>query len=282
MIFAVLASNWDLSLGYAGIYNFAHGAFFALGAYAAAISSIRGVSPWIGILLGGAVAVFASIIVCFPVLRVRGIYVCLVTFAFSQLCLHVVRSQVKYTGGAIGLTDIPSLTIGSYALVQNGKLGYYYLALALMVMSTLYLTRLVSSDFGLSIVALRDFEDYAISRGIPRARQRFLTFIASSLFTGFAGSIFALYSGVVVIELFSFGYLTTLLSMVILGGVSTIFGPMIGAFVLSLLSEFLETLGSWQYLIIAVATVIVLIYYPGGIYNAVKKGLGRFFVMSKG
>jgi branched-chain amino acid transport system permease protein len=149
-----------------------------------------------------------------------------------------------------------------------------------MVMSTIYLTRLVRSDFGLSIVALRDFENYAISRGIPRARQRFLTFITSSLFTGFAGAIFALYSGVVVIELFSFGYLTTLLSMVILGGVSTIYGPMIGAFILSLLSEFLETLGSWQYLIIAVATVMVLIYYPGGIYTAVKKGLGRFFGMS--
>jgi branched-chain amino acid transport system permease protein len=270
MLYATMASNWDLSLGYAGIYNFAHTAFFAIGAYGAAITSLQGFSPWLGFLISGIVAVFVSAIVSLPILRVKGIYVCLVTFAFSQLCLHIVRSQVELTGGAVGLTSIPTLTIGGFSLLDHGNIGFYYLAFALLSVSTFYLYRLVSSDFDLSIVALRDFEEYAISRGVPLARQRFLTFVASSFFTGLAGGLFSLYSRVSVVELFSFTYLTTLLSMMILGGVGTIFGPIIGAFILSLVSEFLKFLGSWQYVIIAAAVVMVLMYYPQGIYGGIK------------
>jgi branched-chain amino acid transport system permease protein len=276
MVYAILASNWDLSLGYAGIYNFAHGAFFAIGAYGAAITARQGFSPWLGFLGGGIAAVIVSAIVCLRVLRVKGIYVCLVTFAFSQLCLHIVRSQVSLTGGAVGLTNIPTLTIGGFSLLDHGNLGFYYLSFALLAASTVYLYKLVKSDFGLSIVALRDFEDYAISRGVPLARQRFLTFIASAFFTGLAGGIFSLYSRVAVVELFSFTYLTTLLSMVILGGIATIFGPIIGAFALTIVSEFLKFLGSWQYIIIAVAVVLILMYYPDGIFGGINSVAKRF------
>jgi len=277
MLYAILASNWDLSLGYGGIYNFAHGAFFAIGAYGAAIIARQGISSWIGFLGGGISAVIVSAIVCLPVLRVKGVYVCLVTFAFSQLCLHIVRSQVSITGGAVGLTNIPTLTIGGFSLLDHGNLGFYYLSFVLLAASTFYLYRLVRSDFGLSIIALRDFEDYAISRGVPLARQRFLTFIASSFFTGLAGSIFSLYSRVAVVELFSFTYITMLLSMVILGGAATIFGPIIGAFILSLVSEFLKILGSWQYIIIAIAVVLILMYYPDGIFGGIKTIVNRMF-----
>lgn len=275
MIFAILASNWDLSLGYGGIYNFAHGAFFALGAYSAGICATRGISPWLGFLSGGLIAVVAAAIICFPVMRVRGIYVALVTFAFSQLCLHITRSQVSLTGGGVGLTNIPPLSIGDFNLGAHNKLGYYYFALLLMAASTYYLIKLVKSDFGLSIIALRDFELYAIGRGVPLARQRFLTFIASSIFTGLAGSLFSLYAGVAVIELFSFSYMTTLLSMVIIGGASTIFGPMIGAFLLSFISEYLKALGSWQYIIVAVIIVAVLKFYPKGIYGGIIKIMNK-------
>lgn len=272
MFYAIIASNWDLSMGYAGIFNFAHAAFFALGAYTAGIlTKSFGVNPWLTIPISGLVAVVASLIVCLPVLRVKGIYVCLVTFAFSQLCLHIVRSQREWTGGNMGLSLIPPLQIGGFSLADHGNLGYHYLALAVLVGSTVYLTTLVRSNFGKSIIALRDYEDYAISRGVPLARQRLLTFAASAIFTGAIGAIYSLYLGVVSLELFGFSYLTILLSMILLGGIATIYGPIIGAFVLAFVSEFMMDLGPSRYLIIAIAIVLVLRFYPSGIFGAFKQ-----------
>ncbi|MBW2618302.1 MAG: branched-chain amino acid ABC transporter permease [Deltaproteobacteria bacterium] len=275
MLYAIIASNWDLSLGYGGIFNFAHAAFFALGAYTAGILAKNfGVDPWLAIPAAGGVAVLASIIVCLPVLRVKGIYVCLVTFAFSQLCLQVVRSQREITGGAHGLTSVPPISIGSYSFVSDGKLAYYYLVLILLIASTVYLIKVVKSDFGLGVVALRDFEDYAISRGVPLARHRMLTLMASAIFTGMTGAIYTLYTGVAALELFGFGYTTTLLSMVLLGGMASIYGPIMGAFIVGFMLEFLMELGAWRFLVLAALTILVLVYYPGGIFGGLK-GLYR-------
>lgn len=272
MLYAVLASNWDLSLGYAGVFNWAHITFFALGAYAAGILSVHfGVSAWLCILFGAIVAALASITICMPVLRVKGIYVCLVTFAFGQLCLHVIMSMSEYTGGSQGLVLIPPITIGNYSFLQDDKIAYYYLALALFIISAVYLRLLVKSKFGLSIIALRDNEDYAISRGVPLGRQRLLTFIASSIMTGATGAVYAFYLGVVSPELFGFGYTATLLSMVLLGGTSTVYGPILGAFVLTFVSEFMVSLGPWRYLIIATIIVVVLLFFPDGALSAFKR-----------
>ena len=279
MMYAVVASSWDLSLGYGGIFNFAHIAFFALGAYTGGILTKQfGISAWLAIPAGGVVAVAASLIACLPVLRVRGIYVCLVTFAFGQLCLHIVRSQGSLTGGSVGLTLIPPIRIGGFSFAEYGKLPYYYFSLLLLIGSTIFLTQLTKSYFGLSIVALRDYEDYAISRGVPLARQRLLTFAHSALFTGLVGAVYSLYLGVVAIELFGFGYTTLLLSMVLLGGVASIYGPIIGAFILAFVSEFLLDLGPIRYVIIASAIVLTLRFYPSGIFGALQKLGGRWAI----
>lgn len=272
MLYAVLASNWDLTLGYAGVFNWAHIAFFALGAYAAGIlSKSFGVSPWLGILAGAFVALVASAIVCLPVLRVKGIYVCLVTFAFGQICLHATVSMSQYTGGTQGLTLIPPITIGGYSFLQDGKIGYYYLSLLLFVVSTVYLRWLVRSTFGLSIVALRDYENYAISRGVPLARQRLLTFLASAVLTGATGGVYAFYLGVVSPDLFGFGYTATLLSMILLGGLGTIYGSLLGAAVLTFVSEFMVSLGPWRFLIISAIIVLIMLFYPQGVLSALQR-----------
>ncbi|MGD0612306.1 MAG: branched-chain amino acid ABC transporter permease [Anaerolineales bacterium] len=279
LLYAVLACNWDLTLGYAGVFNWAHIAFFALGAYAAGIlAKSFGVSPWLCILAGAAVAVVASVLVCLPVLRVKGLYVALVTFAFGELCLHIVVSFSQYTGGSQGLVLIPPITIGSYSFMQNQDLGYYYLAVALFLASTVFLALVIRSHFGLSIMALRDYEDYAISRGVPLARQRLLTFMLSAIFTGATGAVYGFYLGVVSPELFGFGYTATLISMVLLGGISTLYGSVLGAFVLTFVSEFLVSLGPWRYVIVSSIIVGVLLFYPEGVYPGLQKLFRRLRV----
>ena len=273
MVYAVVASNWDLSLGYAGVFNFAHLAFFALGAYGAAvITKTYDLSPWLGIPAGALLAVTASVLVCLPVLRLKGIYIVLITFAFGQLCLHLVLGLSDVTGGSRGLVLIPPLTLGDFTFSQNGRLGYYYLTVALFAASTFYLRRLVASNFGLSLVALKDNEDYAVSRGISLARQRLLTFATSAVFTGAVGGLYAQYLRVVSPDLFGFGFLSLALSMLLLGGISTIYGPIIAAFLLTFLSEAMVDLGPWSYVIIATLIILVLRFFPDGLLSGLERG----------
>lgn len=271
MMYAIVASNWDLSLGYAGIFNFAHIALFAIGAYTAGVlSKSFGVSPWLCIPAGALVAVAGAVIVALPVLRVKGIYVCLVTFAFGQLCLHLILVLSDYTGGSNGLVMIPSIRLGAFSFAEHNKIAYFYLVLFLMLGSTLFLRRLVTSYFGLSIVALRDFEELAVSRGVGVASRRLLTLAASAVFTGATGAVYAFYLSAVSAELFGFGYLATILSMILLGGTSTVYGPIFGAFVLTFISEFMVSFGPWRFIIIATMIILVIWLYPDGIFSAVK------------
>lgn len=271
-IYGIVASNWDLSVGYGGVFNFGHLAFFAIGSYASAIlSKTVGITPWVTIPMAGLFAVAAALIVSLPVLRLKGIYVVLVTFAFSMLCFQLVLSQEEITGGSLGMPLLPPLKIGDYNFARDGKFGYYYVGLFLLVASTVYLHRLVRSRFGISIVALRDNEDYAISRGISLARQRLLTLALSALFTGIAGGFYSTYVRVASPEIFGFGLLSLALSMLLVGGTNSIYGPIVGAVVITLVSEAMVELGPWRFLIIAALIILVMLFYPGGIMEALRR-----------
>lgn len=272
LLYAVLASNWDLCLGYAGVFNWAHLAVFALGAYTAGVLSTKyGVSPWLCILAAAAVAMIAHALIAVPCLRVKGVYVALVTFAFAQVCYQLVLSMDDLTGGSRGMTFIPSIKIGGYSFMKDGGIGYYYLALGMFVVSTVFLYLVVRSNFGLSIRALRDYEDYAVSRGVPLARQRLLTFVLSGAFAGATGAVYTFYLSVASPELFSFSYIASLLSMVLIGGIGTLWGPIIGAFAMTFLSQAMNSLGPWNIMIVSALTVLVLLVYPAGIIGAVRQ-----------
>jgi branched-chain amino acid transport system permease protein len=276
LLYAILASNWDLTLGYAGIFNFAHIAIFALGAYTTGILAVQfGISPWIGLIVSMPVAVVAAAIAYVPTIRLRGIYVALVTFVFAQLILRLILGLSKYTGGGDGLVGIPNLSVGDYVFAQDNKMAYYYLVLALFLASTFFLRRVVGSRVGLGIVALRDFENLAASRGISTFRQRLLAFMLSAIFTGLAGGVFGLYIGVVSPELFSFSYVSLLLSMILLGGIGTVYGPIVGAVIMTFLSEPMAQLGYWRFVIIGVVIVLVLRFLPGGILSIFTASVSR-------
>ena len=272
VIYAVVASNWNFSLGYGGIFNFGHLAFFGLGAYVSAIlSKTLGITPWATIVLAGLAAVVAAIVVSIPVLRLKGIYVVLVTLAFGQLCQQLIMSQQWLTGGSQGFPLVPQLAIGGYSFASDDKFGYYFVALLLLVISTLYLERLVRSNFGTSVMALRDNEDYAISRGVSLARQRLLTLVASALFTGMAGWFISTYTRVASPEIFNFGPLALSLSMMLLGGTGSIYGPIVGAFLITIISEAMVDLGPVRFLIISAMIILVLLFYPGGVIVALRR-----------
>jgi len=271
-IFAVVAASWDLSLGYGGLMNFAHVALFAVGIYTYAIlAKTLGVNPWLAVLAAGPVAVAVALIVALPVLRLDGIYVILVTIAFSQLVYQIIISQSWVTGGTSGMVTLPPLSIAGYRLNSDGRIGYYYVALALLISACTFLHLTVRSKWGRAIVALRDAKYAAIARGVPEARTRALTLAASGLFTGFAGGLYGSYVRVASPDIFGLGTLTMVLSILLVGGVGSIWGPVAGAFVIILLSEAMADFGAWRNIAIAGLIIAVMVFYPGGIWGVIQE-----------
>jgi branched-chain amino acid transport system permease protein len=267
ILYAVVASNWDLTLGYAGIFNFAHVAFFGIGSYVSAISTLKfGVPVWWDLVLAVVVVVALGGVVSALALRLRGIYVALVTFAVTQLCVALINSQKDITGGPIGLLGVPDLQIGQFAFGSDPR-TYFYAAEFLLIASTIALRSMVNSNFGLSLIALRDFESYAVSRGVPARRQRVLAMIASSIPTSLAGCLYAHYLIVASPDVFSFSLTTLLLSMVLVGGAGTIYGPIVAAIALTVGTEELNALGNVRYMLVAVLIVLTLKFLPGGLWS---------------
>ena len=270
ILYAVVASNWDLTLGYAGIFNFAHVAFFGIGSYVAAISTLQfGVPVWWDLGLAAVVVIAVSGVVSSLALRLRGIYVALVTFAVTQLCVALFNSQKDITGGPVGLIGVPDLQLGGFAFGSDPR-AYFYAAEFLLLASTIVLRWLVSSNFGLSLVALRDNESYAVSRGIPARRQRVLAMMISSIPTSLAGCIYAHYLIVASPDVFSFSLTTLLLTMVLVGGAGTIYGPIVAAIVLTVGTEKLSALGNLRYMIVAALIVLTLRFLPGGLWSLLR------------
>jgi branched-chain amino acid transport system permease protein len=267
ILYAVVASNWDLTLGYAGIFNFAHVAFFGIGSYVAAISTLKfGIPVWWDLVLAVVVVMALGGVVSALALRLRGIYVALVTFAVTQLCVALINSQKDITGGPIGLLGVPDLQIGQFAFGSDPR-TYFYAAEFLLIASTIALRSMVNSNFGLSLIALRDFESYAVSRGVPARRQRVLAMIASSIPTSLAGCLYAHYLIVASPDVFSFSLTTLLLSMVLVGGAGTIYGPIVAAIALTVGTEELNALGNVRYMLVAVLIVLTLKFLPGGLWS---------------
>jgi branched-chain amino acid transport system permease protein len=207
------------------------------------------------------------------VLRLKGIYVILVTFAFGQLCLQIVLNQRELTGGNFGLVSIPPLEFGSFSFRDYQNAGYYYLALVILIVTVGAVTWFEKSRFGWRVIALRDNEPYALSRGVPLARTRLATFAFSALFPGAIGAVYAQYVRSASPDMFGFSFLTLALSMLLLGGTGTVWGPVAGAFVFTILSELMTPLGPGRYLVTAVLIVLTLRFFPRGL-----AGVPGFFV----
>lgn len=274
-VYAIVAASWDLTLGYAGIFNFAHVAFFGIGIYATGLTAkLLGVDPWIAMLIGGAAASAAAAIVALPIVRLQGVYVVLVTFAFSQLVLQLVINQSQYTGGTQGMVSVPTLWLPGYNFLRDYKFGYYYVAYGLLVATTVCLRLLARSNFGLSIKALRDSEYYGVSRGIPIARQRLKALVASAFFAGMAGGFYVIYLRVASPEIFDFSTSSLVLSMVLVGGTSSIYGPIVAAVVLTFISEGLANIDNFaegRFMVVAAAMVVVLLFFPKGFASVLPR-----------
>lgn len=272
LLYAMLAASWNLTLGFGGIFNFAHVGFFGLGGYAMAISTVKwGWSGWAGVAFGIAVGAAAGLLAYLPVVRMRGIYIALITFVFTQLCFYLLLATPAVTGGSNGLPGVRPLTIGSFNLGDHSGLGFLWLTGLCTAGLLILLHVIVNSRFGHSLIALRDNESFAVSRGMNRIRQQLISFMVSGGMAGLAGALYVSYFHVADTTLFSFGFVTLGLSMIFLGGTGHIWGPVVGAIVVTFVDRQLTDLGAWQTVIIGAGTVAVLIFLPRGIAGLLEQ-----------
>ena len=276
LLYAVVASSWDLTLGYAGVFNFAQVATFGVGAYATGILALAGVPPIISMILAVAVGIAYNGLVAIPVLRLRGVYVALLTFAAAQLAASVTAGWSSVTGGSTGLVLIPDLVVGQFNFAYS-SVAYIYLSGGLLLITIASLRWLVRSPFGLSLVAGRDAEDYASSRGVPLGRQRVVALAIGAGYASAAGAVFAMYLASVSPTIFGFGTATLVLSMVLVGGAGSIYGPAIAAIALTFLQNTRQVagLGPVTFMVIAVLILLILRFLPGGLWDISRRWSSR-------
>ena len=267
-LYAVLAMSWDILAGYAGQVSFGHAAFFGLGAYTSAFLYLHYIAnPWLTMLLGGAAAVLLSLVIGGTCMRLRGVYLALLTMAVALVLGDMAVILSPITGGENGL---PLTTV--FASTMNA----YYSSLVFMLESLVTLIGISKSRMGLMFKAIREDEDAAKSLGIDTFRYKLAAFVVSAFFAGVAGAFYGHFIQIVVPSYFSLNVSFYAILMPVMGGIGTIMGAVLGAYILQLLEESVR--GSAQYALLLEALIFVLIlrFAPSGLLHIVRHGFVRF------
>jgi branched-chain amino acid transport system permease protein len=265
-VWGIVTQCWNLIMGVSGIYSFGQLALYAVGGWTTGTLALHfGWNPLISIWLAPIAAAIASLIVGLPTLRLRGVYVVLLTLAFHELLRnYVVNGPTIISGGGYGLRDVPKLGFerfgGGWELLL-----YYYFGLTLFGIATYAIWRILHSPIGMAFRALRDSEEYAVSRGVDRFRFKLFLFAFSAFFTGLAGGFMTHYQGVASPSLLSFGVMINLLAMIVLGGWGTFWGPIVGTAILTILPEVLRSAEAYRNLTLGIALALIAVLAPRGL-----------------
>jgi len=260
-LFAIFAASWDLLAGYTGQVNFGHALFFGAGAYGSALASLKlGVSPWLTVWLGAAIAALFGYLSGYLCLRLRGSYLSLATLAFPLIGLGLLFAFPDFSGGELGVSGVQRMIVGPVA--------NYYIACVSMLVVVFGLWLLADSRFGIVLHAIRDDEVAARASGINTPRYKLAVFALSAAAAGFAGALFAHYLRVAGPSTLEVALSFQVVIWGIFGGVATIYGPVVAVFILYPLTEYLgsfKQFGELRLLIFAVIVLLVLLFMPRGL-----------------
>jgi len=260
-IFAIFAASWDLLAGYTGQVNFGHALFFGAGAYTSGLLSLKlGLSPWLTVWAGAAVALLFGFLVGYLCLRLRGSYLSLATLAFPLIALGLLFAFPDFSGGELGISGLRRLMLTPSA-------NYYVAAISMLVI-VFGLWLLADSKFGIVLHAIRDDEVAARASGINTLQYKMIVFAVAAAAAGFAGALFAHYLRVAGPSTLEVALSFQVVIWGIFGGVATIYGPVAAVFLLYPLTEWLGSIpgvGELRLLIFAVIVLLVLLFMPRGL-----------------
>ncbi len=261
---ALFASSVNLLLGYGGLLSFGHAAYFGGAAYITAHTvKTMGLDPVSGILVGTFVACLLGLVVGWLAIRRHGIYFAMVTLAFAQM-VYFFSEQARFTGGEDGIQAVPR---GSFlGLIDlSSNLAIYYFVLGVFVLGTLLVYRTIHSPFGDVLTGIRDNEKRMRSLGYDVSRYKLLAFVISAALAGLAGSTKSIAFQLASLTDVHWAMSGEAILMTIVGGVGTIFGPLVGAFVIAAIEHYLSGTGSWLAVIQGLIFVVCVLAFRRGI-----------------
>ncbi len=275
-IWTVLAQGQNLVQGFSGYVSIAAGGFMAIGAYASALLSVKGGWPvWTSMALAPFVAAALALVVGYPSLRVKGHYFAIVTLAYNLVIVTVLNNYESFTGGEAGMPNIQrpaALVLGGLQLSFAGREGYYYLVLLAAAAATAGGALVLHSRVGRVLIAIRQNEMVVDALGVAAWRYKLFAFVASGFLAGLAGALYAHFIGFLNPEPFGTDQSMNAILAVTLGGSGTLLGPIVGAFLVVTLPEYLRVADTYRLVVYGLLLVLATIFMPRGIVPMVSRG----------
>lgn len=271
-IFAMLALGLQLVFGYGGILQLGYAGFFGLGAYTSAVLTVKLGWPFAAALVAAMVVATAGGLVMSPIVRLRDVNFAMATFVFGLILELVYNQWSAVTNGPIGFRGIPAPTLLGVSLAEPQR--FYYLLLALLLAEYVLIDRLLRSPFGTALRAMRENETACRTSGVNVTRIKVSLILMSSAIAGAAGSLLAHMNGFISPPTFGWGTSVALLMMVVLGGVRSLPGAVVGAAVIRIILEQTSVLGQHSNIVFGAALVLCMAFLPGGLAG-LARGLAR-------
>jgi branched-chain amino acid transport system permease protein len=265
LVYVIAALGLNLTVGYAGLKSLCHAGFMGVGAYTVAIMMKAGFSFWLASPMAILICFVLGLIVGFPALRVQLHYLGFATLGFNLLLVLFFRNEEWLTGGTFGIQNIKRPEF--FGISLDGNMAFYFLVLAITIITGVLLAMLLRSPWGRAFAALRDNPIRAESTGVNITAYTLISFAIGAAYAGIAGALFA--PLVNFIEPAPFGIANSLLflMMVVVGGSGRFYGPVVGAAIALLLPEYLRFLKDWYLAVFGFTAVIMMIWLPGGLLS---------------
>lgn len=263
-IYVILSLGLNLTIGFAGQVSLGHAAFYAIGAYTAAILSVKfGFSVWITLPIAALVTWGIGALLGLPSLRVKEDFLAVVTMGLG-LIIQSLMLNLNITGGPMGIGNIKPVSLFGH---NFGMFEFFIFEIVVIVILTFAMKRIINSRFGRALIAIREDETVADTLGINTTKYKVLAFAIGAMYAGIAGTLFAHYFTYVSPDSFGFMESAIILSMVVIGGLGSIKGSIIGAIILSIAPELLRDLKDYRILIYGLLMVLMMRYRPQGLFG---------------
>ena len=281
-LWATVVTQWNLVFGVAGIFSLGHMALFAFGGY---MTGMLGLyldwSLWYALPVAGLGTVVFSLLIGLACLRLRGAYVALLTLAIAQAMYLLIITDTacffmegvtcrNFTGGTRGLTNYGDFGFRAF-LGRDWIIGDYYLTLGVLALATIFSIAVIRSPLGSAFRALRDNEEYAVSRGVNRFKFQLLVFASSAFFTGLAGGVYAGHFRVMGANTLYLSLMLFLAAMMVIGGLGRSWGPFLGAAALMLVDEVLKDYIEYRYIVLGAIIVLCSMLWPQGVAGTIER-----------
>jgi len=273
LVYVMLGLGLNITVGLGGILNLGHAAFFAVGAYSYAILNYHfGLDFWIALPLGGILALIFGILLSIPILRLKGDYLAIVTLAFGEIVRIVLENWDELSFGPSGIAKIPKPYIPGIELTYLQSMQFtYYLMIGLTILAIFVINRLKYSRIGRALMAMREDEIASKSMGVNTVKMKIISFALGSFWAGLAGVMFAAKQTYINPVSFTVWNSIIVLCIVVLGGMGSIKGVIVAAFVLTVLPEWLRFFQDYRMLLFGAVLVVMMVFKPEGLLPEKRK-----------